>query len=605
MPETTREKLKSFINSKLGETIILSSIMALSLLFTIIFYSIKLTPINVDDNGNILSLWSANVITNEYYRLRGVNVYLLIAFFTELGLMITAGILCYLKRNKALYFAAAAFSFALDTTIVIIHFVLGMLQPAALVFIVFNMLTDAAVVAYFIILRKRQHVESLLQQETENSAQTEYDEETVEVKRVSAKTLSLCRIVMLVCEIVATVAMFATLFVPIYTTTTYYNYSQIYIYNYTPTSYSLIQVFTQASLPIYFHIAFLAVFIGCIAGLLSFVSSVAYFKSKLFGQKSKSYIYGVTFFTLAFFIAGYVITFVLNLSEENADNKNTTVSYIPFVISLIALLAHSIAMGKSGAEDNRGIRVKSSALKIEPLIYVLLMTIGLYASLLLNVVSIKTQMGSLNVQDVNLSGYKLLTEYAELAGGFQLVAFLIFAMLLTSSVMLLISFFSLAAKNKDYYKIVKTTAFTDLAFALLIGLFGVYFKIAQQINEENILSLLEMFGVSNIINYEYELSSQTVFVLVACGIIFAVMLFRKQFNLAVEQTEMEVTLKNPQDDFGAAAATSAHDKTYEVWQSKVFKKLETLCLQLGIKLWDFFVQFGKCRTCVEIRRFIL
>lgn len=575
MPETTREKIRSFITSKYGEAIIFTFISALSLLFTIIFYSIKLTPINVDENGSILTLWSATVITNEQFRLRGVNVFLLIAFFTELGLVIAAGLLCFLKRNKVLYLAAAAFSFALDIAILIIHFIFGMLQPAALVFMVFNMLTNSAVLAYLIILRKRKRVEGLLQQETEDDEQTEYyDDDTAEVKRVSQKTLNLCRTVMLICEIIATVAMFTTLFTPIYTAVDSFG---------TSTSYSLIQTFTQASMPIYFHIAFLAVFIGCIAGLLSFVSSVAYFKSKRFGQKSKTYVYGVTFFTLAFFAAGYVVTFILNLSGENSANKNSTVSYIPFIISLISLLAHSIAMGKSGTEDSRGIKVKSSALKAEPLIYVLLMTVGLYASLLLNVVSIKTQMGSFNVQDVNLSGYKLLTEYSALAGGFQLVAFLIFSMLLASSVMLLMSFFSLVAKNKDYYKIVKTAAFTDLAFALLIGLFGVYFKIAQQINEENILSLLEMFGFGNVIDYTYELSSQTLFVLVICGILFAVMLFRRQFNLAVEQTEMEVTLKNPQDESAAAAATSANQNAAD-----------------GYSLQDEAANFDACPAFTEL-----
>ena len=245
MPETTREKIRSFITSKYGEAIIFTFISALSLLFTIIFYSIKLTPINVDENGSILTLWSATVITNEQFRLRGVNVFLLIAFFTELGLVIAAGLLCFLKRNKVLYLAAAAFSFALDIAILIIHFIFGMLQPAALVFMVFNMLTNSAVLAYLIILRKRKRVENLLQQETEDDEQTEYyDDGTAEVKRVSQKTLNLCRTVMLICEIIATVAMFTTLFTPIYTAVDSFG---------TSTSYSLIQTFTQASMPIYFQ----------------------------------------------------------------------------------------------------------------------------------------------------------------------------------------------------------------------------------------------------------------------------------------------------------------------------------------------------------------
>ncbi|MCM1043589.1 MAG: hypothetical protein NC350_05235 [Corallococcus sp.] len=542
------EKIKNFIDSKYGKSIIFTSAMALSLLFTVIFYSVKLTPLNIDEDGNLLTLWSAIKIQNETYNIRGLNIFFLIAFFAQLALLAAGALLSFFKQNQTVYFVGSCFGFAMDVVTLIIHIVFAMLQPAAVVFIVLDMLL-CAVVFFFLLLNRRRNLQHLEQSEVEVKNEPISENILPRTKAVSERTLFVCRIIMLVCQCLATVAMFSTLFVPVYKTTNSGGGADAEEY----AIYSLIQTLSNPSMPIYFHLAFLAVFIGCIVGLLGFISSISYFKSKLFAQKSKSYIYGITYFTLAFFVVTYVISFIIQVSDT-ADDTGSIVGYLPFVFSLISLLVHSVAMGKSGEVYRAEKSSNPLKLKAEPLIYVSLMTLGLYSTLLLNVVKVQFVVSSITVQNIKLSGFDLLTKYGELAGGFQIVAFLLFAMLLTSTVMLLMSLFSLIAKNKDYYKIVKTCAFTNIAFALLIGLFGVYFKIAQQINEENIKSLLDMYGVANPIYFDYTLSGQTIAVLIECGLVFTIMLFRKQFNLAVEQTEMEVTLKNtPEMSLPAAA----------------------------------------------------
>lgn len=541
MPRENWEKIKKIMRSQLGEQIIFVAMAAFSLLLTIITYSIKLNA-GMDADYKPSTLWNASYISTPSYFLRGVNVYLVIAFFIGLALTVAAAVVGFVKRKKTMYFVSTAYNFVLDVVLLVFHLVFSVFKTSAVVFIFLHVFVSALMVA-ILLWRRVNNAEDLRESEAETETEVELptEEEISVLSPISAKAGC---IAMLVCECIATFAMFSTLFIP------------VYVSGATSQTYVLIQTVANSSMPLYFHIAFLAVFIGCIVGSLSFISTIAYFKKRAFYKKSKAYVYGVTFFTLAFFVVGYVLTLVRNsVLGVSAENAGVTLSYIPVILAMLSLLAHSVVYGKCATDIDEQKTAKPIRLKVEPLIYVVLMTVGLFVSLLLNIVGVVSAVGSFQMEPVNLTGYDLLTKYADLAGGFQLVAFILIAILITSSVLMLMSLCSLVAKNKDYYALVKTTAFTNLGFALLVGLFGVYFKVAQQINEENIHSLLALYGLENYIDYSYELKSQSFIVLVICAVVFAIMLFRKQFNLVVPQTEFEMTIKNPQD--AQTAATSA------------------------------------------------
>lgn len=544
MPREKSEENKILVRAKFGKAIILVVMAAIGLLLTVICYSIKLKSGGATAEGNPATLWNATYIYSDSTILRNFNTVLAWIFVAVAALVAVAAIISFVKRNNTMYYVAAASNLALDVVLIVLHFIFAILQTAALVLIVINIVLMVAMIALLSAWHHRSKADKLAADEADASPDDE-------IKPLSAKAAKACRIVILVSQCVAAVAMFSTLFIPVYTHTS----------GEVVETLCLFQSFRRPYLPIYFHVAFLLMFVGCIAGLLAFVSSLAYYKNRAYYQKSKSFVYGVAFFTLAFFVAGYVLTFILKLLKKDSEIGSAlqTLTFIPFAIAMAALLAHSIAMGRRAIDIDEQKLGKAPALKVEPLIYVFLMTAGLFVSLFLNIVVVKTEIDSHTVESVKLTGYKLLTQYTDLAGGFQLVAFLLFAMLLTSSVMALMSMFSLIAKNKDYYGIVKTTAFTNLGFSLIIGLLGVYFKVAQKINEENIHSLLAKYGLENMIEYTYTLKSYSIYVLLICAVVFAIMLFRKQFNLAVVQTDYEMTIKNPQDGLPQTAATSQDD----------------------------------------------
>ncbi len=181
-----------------------------------------------------------------------------------------------------------------------------------------------------------------------------------------------------------------------------------------------------------------------------------------------------------------------------------------------------------------------------------------FVSLALNIVKINVVVGGNVVQDVALSGYRLLSAYKTLEGGFQVLAFLEFAVLVMSGILFATVAVTFLSKDKNYYKAVKLCAVANFLFVLMIGLFGVYFKIAQKINIENIKSVLKYFQIEISDAYEYNVKSQTMFMLIASAVIIVGMLFRGIFSLGAQKTGDGDVAPNAAQRKPAAAAVGVN-----------------------------------------------
>ncbi|MDE7265021.1 MAG: hypothetical protein K2N52_01950, partial [Clostridia bacterium] len=210
----------------------------------------------------------------------------------------------------------------------------------------------------------------------------------------------------------------------------------------------------------------------------------------------------------------------------------------------------------------------------------------------------------------------LLTTYGELGEGLQTLAFVLFAVLLTSGALFVFTLVSFFTKNKDYDKAVKVTAIANALFVLVFGLSGIYFKIAQAINEENIHSILDYYEVPVLSNldYKYTVTSKAIYMFIASFVVLIVMLVRGQFSTEKPQAETVAEENKPNNfplagraftndtpaaeaDFDACPAFTELDSKIGIFNSELAKRWENLFSAPSLpNLVKFVVNYAReCR----------
>lgn len=516
--------MKKFLKSDLGKSAILIAASLLNLIFTIAYYSTKMTDYVYDNyvRGE-LTLWSANRLYIETHVLKYFNTIVIVAFFVGLLLFAISALLSLWKKKHKAFYISAAYNLTLSLVMLFVHIATKILRGGAVACVVISIIISTAILVYLIIQRKN---------EIQNVEAEKQEEQAIQEVQHNIKPLKLG---MLICECVATAIYLFTLFIPVYSETSSLNVQ----------SYYLIASLSNSSYPLHMNIAFIVMFATYFGGVLYFVSTIADFarSTKDFIAKSQRCMYFATFMSALFFAVGYGLTFYINIKHADSTVYSAkTVSYIPSFLSVAALIAFSVLQGRvkiGSTESERG--KKSRALRIEPLIYVVLITVVTFAALAFNLIELKVSYGGmLNIQDTKLTGYELLKNYRSLEGGFQLMAFILTAILLISGIMLVISLVSFFAKSNDFYKAIKVSAFTNFIFMLALGLFGIYFMIAQKVNEENILALLKYFNISVIsLDFVQKVSSKSYVGMILSFAVLMLMLVRGQFNLSADPIVVE------------------------------------------------------------------
>lgn len=509
--------MKKLIHSKYIELIIYAVLFSLHSLLTIILYSLKLPRMRQ-------SLWSTMGYGRDFITstvLQGIitmsSVFFILFIIGLVLFLLSIGLFFWKKKRWGL-FVAIFFQFAVSITILITQFAIKMFSTMAIILAILNFIL--MMVGFVLLLRKTKKIE---QDKTQN-----IEEES--------KTNQLFKLILFIIETVSMVLVLALIFIPMFT-------KKSNIEPYPITSYTLVKALGTNSYELFASIIFILIMLLILACLLYYISTVSYFfqKGKAFVLKSKMSVYANVGATLFFFLLGYFVCFYFGTKKITA----TTMSYIPFILSLILLIVHSIMEGKLNLETEEKNNKRNEKLyKFEPLIYVLILTALMLVTLLVNIVEIHISLSSFMTKDVTLNGYQLLTKYSQLEGGFQILSFILFSFLLISGVLFVLSLSSYFAKYRDYYKVVKLNVISNVVFLLLLGLFGLYYKIAQKINEETLKSLLASVQINLPSDYTYKVSSQTIYVFVGSFIVLLIMIFRGQLN---HQIADETILKLSKD----------------------------------------------------------
>ncbi len=591
--------MKKFLNSKYFEAIVFTAAACLNLLFTLIAYSVKLLP----DWGNE-SIWTVGTLKSEFtaYILRfdGFSDIFVIAFFIGVALLILSALLMFLKNKKIAFYFLIPYSIVVNLSLLFIHIGFKILSSGAVACLIIGVLISCAQLIYLIVKRA-------MTKEIKEDKKDEADE-TQAAHTPRIKNPFVGKLILLVCEVLTTILAFTVFFIPLYSTTGSASTETFVLID------ALSDKILKESAALQIYVSFMAMFVAFLASLVFFVSTLPFFfkSDRIFVKKSKQYIYGNTTYLLIFFILGYCMSFIENLNGERAS----TVSYIPLIFSIIFLIVFSVVQGLMGYGFDGENILTAKKVKIESLIYVILLTCITYVSLILNIIEIHVEAGNYT-NDVCMNGYEMLTTYSELGGGLQALAFMLFAILLISGILFVFSLVSFFIKYKDYDKVIKTTAITNAFFVLLIGLSGVYFKIAQAINIENIESILKYYGVSLSLNYVYTITSKSIYIFIASFIVLLVMLIRGQFsadklqpsapavdNPPVNQqiaplTEVRLRESEPaeQNDFDACPAFTELDEKTQIYNGELAKRRESLFENLTLpNLVRFVVDYAReCR----------
>ncbi len=217
-----------------------------------------------------------------------------------------------------------------------------------------------------------------------------------------------------------------------------------------------------------------------------------------FYKKAKNYIFLNYAFSLIYLVGGLVYSFVINI----LGFKCNTISYIPCVLMTVIALVFSIFYGKEVEKHAKGkTKSKSTAWRrVEIDFYAILFTAITILTLLLDIFVIKYNVldvsGSLNVNGINI-----ITHYATLGTKMKFVGLLISSLLIVSSILCISTIIASISKSKSYYKIALFCVVLNICFTFLVGLFGKYFEIAQEIDIAMIKNVLE----SNNVNVDYEM----------------------------------------------------------------------------------------------------
>lgn len=324
---------------------------------------------------------------------------------------------------------------------------------------------------------------------------------------------SIPKLAILILAIIGLVFFFVMLFIPVISKITTEGskviFSKIIIFN---------GVKTDAD--IYNKILFIVYLLFFIPISIYFINSIMYYRNydKIFAEKINKLINVYFAFGLIIFIACYFLSIIIE------NHSLVFGSYLPFITMTIIKILYSVFRGKYFVLDEDESH-NQLAYTIEPSIYQAIITIISSGILFIKVIEVEYKYLE-NTTMTSFSGLDLLRTYKELGSGYQVLAFFVLAVIIISIVLLVLSLCAFFAKFKDYYKLTKTGIYANVILLSILGLSSFYFKIAQKINEENILSILGSMGINIAFENVNDIRSQMFFLAIPAIAVLIVAIFR-------------------------------------------------------------------------------
>lgn len=257
-----------------------------------------------------------------------------------------------------------------------------------------------------------------------------------------------------------------------------------------------------------------------------------FFDQERFIQKSRTLINALFVSTLIFFIAGLA----LNIYYTLEGNEVVTFAFIPIAMMVFVIFAFAVLKGKYHIDHPMTYKqFKLKYAKIEPLMYVILLTAVTVSLLFMPIIVMQITFGNFEYT-VRLTGLNILLDYPNLDPGYRMVAYVLVVMLISSGLSLVIAISSYLSNFKQFNSIVKMATIVNVFFVFIIAISGYYFQIAQEINQAVMLDMFDFYGITlpEGLEYEYNIGTDTIYILIASVVVLILMFARKAFEQPTE-----------------------------------------------------------------------
>ena len=523
----------------------LFGLIILAVTLTTFFLTLGLfyLPTNAVDGANLLSLTTGTSLIDEATYIYAIVLKALL-FGSLTGILLS--VYSFFRNNNFGFLVSILYYLVFDVGLIVFHILYQLFSMAALILIGISIFLVIASFALYVWRAK------LIEKESPSDNSNEE-----KISHATPKELTVSSLIFNIINIGITSSFF---FVPLYTDNSIASGYNFIIFD------GIINNPTEIT-NIVFFLLFLSFFFITVFYFIYSLSS--FFSDKgLFITQSRNMNYLTLFLSTVFFLCG------LSLCMVNAFNgiTSSTIAFIPLICSGLLSLAYAIIKGKYEQINNikalKGEAPKRT--RAEPLIYVFLMTAVTYLSLLLNVIVVTlTYGGTDNV--INMTGYDILSNYASLGSGYQILACYIIIMLLVSGITLLWTLTSYLSNYKRYERVAKVSAYLNVFMIFLLGISGLYFTIAREINKAYLQTVLTFFGYTiDLDSYSYSMRSDCIYALAVDVIIMLVMILRS----SLEKEENEKALVTSDGDQVSDSSSGIQDESADAEKGEESEQAE-------------------------------
>jgi hypothetical protein len=462
-----------------------------------------------DDN-----FWSlASNLSNGRY----VNIFTFIftiAFYVSI-IPILLSMFSFFRKNNWGYVVAGIYLLGFDTGLIVFQSSYNYLSVFSVILMIVNIIFIVGLFVLLIFRNKTLNLTKFIENEQKNA-------------ELSSTKIPLS---VLLIDIISIFVFLITFFIPLFSLVEFESTYHAIIIRVLFSGDSNIEVI------IYFFVNFV-IFLSI---FLYFAKCVSYyfFDKERFVNKSKKLITFTFIATIAFFLMGLIMDIYYTLDGFVVQ----TYAFIPMLIMCIVIFIYAIFKGKFDAY-NETVYVESKVkfARIEPLLYVLLLTAVTGLMLLFPIIIIEISYDNFS-SSIDLTGIDILRDYAELDPGYRLVAYMLVVMLISSGLTLVIALTSYLARDKQFISVVKLATAVNVFFVFIIAISGYYFQIAKEINQSVILDIFSLYGLNlpDFLEYDYTISTDAVYALIASAAILILMFARRAFD----RNEMNLVETSP------------------------------------------------------------
>ncbi|TNF06952.1 MAG: hypothetical protein EP317_05700 [Bacillota bacterium] len=446
---------------------------------------------------------------------------------------ILLSVLSFFKKTNWGFISGLIYFLGFDTGLIVYQSSYNALPVFAIILIIFNFLLMAGIFV-LLIFRNKMLLES-----------KEFEKDEKEIKLTETKI----PLSVFIIDLVAIAVFLTTFFIPLYTLELDTTYRAIIVS-------VLFSSDMNYDVIIYFFVNFI-IFLSVFLYLAKCLTYYFFDKSK-FITKSKSLINFIFISTIIFFITGLGLDTYYTL----VGSTSQTSAYIPMLLMCVVIFVYAIFRGKYSAFAQISIdESKVRYPRIEPLLYIFLLTIVSTLMLLLYIIKIQISYGDYT-NSIELSGLKILRDYADLDPGYRLVAFLLVTMLISTGITLVVALSSYLSKHKQFSSMVKLATIVNIFFVFIIAISGYYFQIAKEINQSVLIEIFALYGIDlpSVLEYDYKISTDAIYALIASLVVLIVMFLRKSFDRE-DLSVLEANLTSS-ENASEASSTSSSGEPY-------------------------------------------